>query len=166
MAVVTKYGNGYRDPSSLKAIDGIKRGAEVRMIKSKATIANGDNSGSKYYMGSVPSNAQINPGATLYWGAATGVTSAKLGFYYPNGGAAILDTALFSAVDIHLAGSSTMFAAANSGIATPANMDKAAWQLAGLSADPGGELDIVLTTAADASAAADLFLEMSYAKGA
>lgn len=166
MTVVTKYGSGYKDPTSLNAIQGVNRAAEIRKIKSKATIASTDSSGSKYYLGSVPSNALIDPGSTLYFGAATGVTTAKLGFYSPNGGAAVLDTALFSAVDIHLAGSTTLFAAANSGVATPANMAKPAWQLAGLSADPGGELDVVLTTAADASAAADLWLELSYAKGA
>jgi hypothetical protein len=165
MAVVTKYGTGYKDPSSLKAIDGINRGAELRVIKSLAAIANGDNSGSKYYLGSVPTNAKINPGATLYTTAITGVSSAKLGFYYPNGGAAVLDTALFSAQTLASAAALTLFAAANSGVATPTNIDKYVWQLAGLSADPGGELDIVLTTAADASAAGSVFLEGSYAKG-
>ncbi|MFT4115426.1 hypothetical protein [Bradyrhizobium sp.] len=165
MAVVTKYGTGYRDPTSLKAIDAISRGAELRVIKSRASIANGDNSGSLYYLGSLPSNAKINPGATLWCTAITGVSSAKLGFYYPNGGAKILDTALFSGQTLASATSVTMAAAANSGIATPANMDKFVWQLAGLSADPGGELDLVLTTAADASAAGDVWLELSYAKG-
>ena len=41
MAIVTKYGTGYKDPSSLKAIEGIQRGAEVRLIKSLAAIAHG-----------------------------------------------------------------------------------------------------------------------------
>lgn len=166
MSVVTKYGTGYRDPASLKAIDAINRGAEIRLIKSRATITSGDSIASQYYLGSVPSNAKINPGAKLYWGAATSVTSADLGFFKPNGGAVILVNALIAAQDIHLAGSTDLFGATGSGVATPANMDKAAWQLAGLTADPGGELDIVLTINAAATATADVFLEGSYAKGA
>lgn len=165
MAVVTKYGSGYRDPTSLKAIDAINRGAEIRIIKSKATITNGDGIASKYFLGSVPSNAKINPGGKLYWGAATSVVSADLGFYYPNGGALILATALIAAQDIHLAGSTDLFGATGSGVATPTNMDKAAWQLAGLTADPGGELDVVLTINNAATATADVFAELSYAKG-
>lgn len=166
MAVVTKYGSGYRDPTSLKAIDAINRGAEVRVVKSKTTITNGDSIASQYYLGSVPSNAKPSPGAKLYWGAATGVTSADLGLAKPNGGAMILQTALIAAQDIHLAGSTDLFGATGSGVATPANMDKAYWQLAGLSADPGGELDLVLTINAAATATADVFAEHNYAKGA
>jgi hypothetical protein len=166
MAVVSKYGTGYRDPTSLKAIDAIQRGAEIRVIKSKATITNGDSSTSKYFLGSVPSNAKPNPGAKLYWGAATSVVSADLGIANPNGGAMILQTALIAAQDIHLAGSTDLFGATGSGVATPANMDKAFWQLAGLTSDPGGELDLVLTINNAATATADVFLEGSYAKGA
>ncbi len=166
MAVVTKYGTGYRDPASLKAIDGIQRAAELRQIKSRATITNGDSIASKYFLGSVPSNAKINPGATLYFGAVTGVATADLGFANPNGGAMILQTALFTGQSLAAGGSTALSAATGSGIATPANMDKAAWQLAGLAADPGGELDVVLTITAAATATADVFLEGTYAKGA
>lgn len=166
MAVVTKYGSGYRDPTSLKAIDGIQRAAEIRQIKSKATVTNGDSIASSYRLGSVPTNAKINPGATLYYGAITGVATADLGLASPNGGAMVLQTALFTGQSLAAGGSVTLAAATGSGIATPANMDKAVWQLAGLAADPGGELDVVLTITAAATATADVFLEGTYAKGA
>lgn len=166
MAVVTKYGSGYKDPASLKAIDGVNRSAEVRIVKSLVGITNGDSIASKFYLGSVPSNAKPNPGSTLYFGAVTSVTDADLGLAYPNGGAMIVADCLINGHNISAAGSTTLAAATGSGVATPANMDKTYWQLAGLSADPGGELDLVLTINVAATASANVFLEGSYAKGA
>lgn len=165
MAVVTKYGSAYRDPASLKAIEAINRAAEVRLIKSLIAVTNGDSSGSRYFVGSVPTNAKMNPGGSLYYSAITGVATAKMGFYYPNGGAAINDAALMTGQSLAAAGSVSLAAAAGSGVATPANMEKFVWQLAGLASDPGGELDIVLTTAAAATADGSIYAELSYAKG-
>ena len=166
MAVVTKYGSGYRDPTSLKAIDAINRGAEIRVVKSLVSITNGDSAASQYRLGSVPSNAKPSPGAQLYCGAVTGVTSADLGLAYPNGGATILQTALFSGQTLATAAAISLFAATGSALASLANIDKPYWQLAGLTSDPGGELDLVLTINAAATATATVFAEHSYAKGA
>ena len=166
MTVVTKYGTGARDPASLKAQDGVNAAAEIRKIKSKVTITNGDSIASKYVLGSMPSNALIEPGSKLYFGAATSVTDADLGFYYPNGGAVIVADCLINGHDIHTAGSTDLAGATGSGVATPANMAKPAWSLAGLSSDPGGNFDLVLTINAAATATADVFCDIGYAKGA
>lgn len=166
MTVVTKYGTGYKDPTSLNAIQAVNRAAEIRKIKSKATITSGDSIASKYYLGSVPADAKPDPGSKLYFGSVTSVTDADLGLAYPNGGAVILADCLINGQDIHTAGSTDLASATGSGVATPANMDKTYWQLAGLTANPGGELDIVLTINVAATATADVFLDHGYAKGA
>jgi hypothetical protein len=57
-------------------------------------------------------------------------------------------------------------AATGSGIATPANAIKRAWELAGLTSNPGGNLEVYGTANANASAAgvANLFLRTSRAR--
>lgn len=165
MAVVTKYGTGYRDPASLKAIEGVQRAAEYRGIKSRITITNGDSIASLFYLGSIPSNAKLDPSSTIYTQAITGA-ACNIGFYNPNGGAVILATALAAAQSLAAAVAVTLQGATGSGVAVPANMDKAAWQLAGLSVDPGGELDIVLALTAAATATGDVYAELRYGKGA
>lgn len=165
MAVVTKYGTGYKDPTSLKAIEGIQRAAEGRTIRSLISITNGDSIASKFFIGSLPSNAKLNPGGTLYFDAITGATDCDVGLAYPNGGATIVVDCIVNGHDIHTAGSTTLAAATGSGVATATNMEKAAWELAGLSSDPGGELDLILTLNAAATATGKVLAHLPYSKG-
>ena len=166
MAVVTVYGTGARDPASLKAIDGINAAGEERGINSMIPIANGDSIGSRYMIGEVPSDALIDPRSFLVTTAITGVTTADIGFAYPNGGATILQTALMAAQTLAAAATITLQAATGSGLATGANMAKRAWQLAGLATNPGGNLAMWLTINAAATAAGTVWCHIDYEKGA
>lgn len=156
MAVVTKYGNGYRDPASLLAVDSVFSEGDPQVISSKHDIANGDSANSLLYVGQVPSNAIIDPSSSYYYGAITGVNDIDLGF-------ANDPDALVDGDDVSSAGSQTL---AGHGTHTIARMPLRAWQLAGLSADPGGNLDVFWTLKAAATAAASLYTVLRYMKQA
>lgn len=149
MAVVTKYGTGYRDPTSRVEIDADKAEAHVKTIASMISITNGDSIASLFFVGRVPSNAIIDPRSTYIHAAVTGVTDFDLGFYHPNGGAVIDADALVDGDDISGAGIQTLI---GHGTLTVANANKRAWELAGLTSDPGGFLDIVATLKAASTA--------------
>jgi len=166
MAVVTGYGTGGRDPASLKAIDGINAAAEVRRINSLISIANGDSIASQYLIGEVPADAILDPLSSIVCSAITGVTTASIGFAYPNGGAMIAANALVNGQTLAAAATVSLAAATGSGVATPANMAKKAWQLAGLASNPGGNLALWLTINAAATAAGTVWSNIGYSKGA
>jgi hypothetical protein len=167
MAVVTKYGTGARDPSSLKAIDGINAAAEVRKIRSLIVITNGDSATSKYMIGEAPADAIIDAGnSVITFDALTSVTDADIGVAYPNGGAMIVADCIVNGHDIHLAGSTTLAAATGSGVATAANKAKRLWELAGLTSNPGGNLALWLTLNAGATAGGNVHCKIEYDKGA
>lgn len=152
MGVVTKYGTGYKDPAAVKMIDAIFAEASEKSINSKIDIANGDSATSIFYVGKVPSSALISPRSQIFGPALASLTSFSLGF----AGAA---TALMNAVDIKAGGAFS--AVSNVGIA---NYTKRAWQLAGLSSDPGGTLDVFATLGADAGGAATIHAELVFKK--
>lgn len=162
MAVVAGYGTGYRDPSSLVAISAIKRGAEIRCIVSTVTHAVGDSTNSTWRIGSVPSDAILDPDSKYIYGA-TGISDLDIGFAYPNGGAVIDADNLVDGDDVSSAGSQTLF---GHGTLTAANSQKRVWELAGLSSDPGGELDLIATQKAGTAAAATISYFIKYFKGA
>lgn len=161
MAVVTVYGAGYKDPASLKAIDGIFAAAERRTIVSQIAITNGDSINSLYYIGSVPADAIIDPDSVYDHGAATGVSDFDVGLYYPNGGAVLDADALVDGDSIATAGTQTL---KGHGTLTTANGHKRAWELAGLSANPGGVIDIVATLKAAATASAVVNFRIDFFK--
>ncbi|UPJ43930.1 hypothetical protein IVB40_07625 [Bradyrhizobium sp. 40] len=166
MAVVIGYGSGARDPSSLKAIDGINAAAEVRRINSLIAIANGDSIGSKYMIGEVPADAIIDPLSSIVTTAITSATDNDIGLAYPNGGAMIVADCIVNGQTLAAAATVSLAAATGSGVATPANMKKRAWELAGLSANPGGNLALWLTLNVAATAAGSVWSNISYSKGA
>lgn len=154
MGVVTKYGSGYKDPSSAKMVEAVFAEAKATHINSLIAIANGDAATSVFYVGQVPSNAVLRPSSSYYYEAITGVTDLDIGF-------ANSPNALVDGDDVHLAGSQTL---AGHGTLTIANMAKRAWELAGYSSDPGGMLDIIATLNANAGAAGKIFFEFAYSK--
>ncbi|MCD0419482.1 hypothetical protein LOC51_19885 [Rubrivivax sp. JA1024] len=166
MAVVTKYATGARDPSSLKAVDGIFAAAEVRAINSKVSIASGDSAASKVLLGELPADAILDPSSTIYFGAITGASDNDIGVAYGNGGAMIVADCIVNGHTFASAGSTTLAAATGSGVATPANQVKRIWELAGLASNPGGNLALWLTLNAAATAAADINANIRYFKGA
>jgi hypothetical protein len=154
MGVVTGYGTGYKNPAATKAVEGVYAEAVERKINSQISVANGDSINSVYYVGRVPSNCILSPGGVAYVPAIAGLTDFSLGFV----GA---PKALMADVDVHAGGTiSTMSAVA------VANYNQRAWQVAGLSADPGGFLDIFATLGAAATAAGLITFGIPYSKTA
>jgi hypothetical protein len=166
MSVVTKYGTGARDPASLVAIEALRAAAESRVINSLISITNGDSIASKFMIGEVPADALLSPGGTLYFDALTGATDCDVGLAYPNGGAMIVADCIVNGHDMHTAGSTTLAAATGSGLATATNMAKKAWELAGLTSNPGGNLALWLTLNAAATATGKILARLPYDKGA
>lgn len=166
MAVVTKYGTGARDPASNLAIEGIRAAAVPRVINSLLSITNGDSIASKFMIGEVPADAILNPGGTLVCDAITGATDCDVGLAYPNGGPMILADCIVNGQTLASATTVTLAAATGSGVATATNMAKRLWELAGLSANPGGNLALWLTLNAAATATGKILARLPYDKGA
>jgi hypothetical protein len=93
-------------------------------------------------IGSVPSNAKLDPGRDAVFDAVTGATDFDLGFAYPNGGAVIVADCIVNGQTLHLAAATTLAAQP-----APASRRRPTWKrrLAARrpDADPGGELDAV-----------------------
>lgn len=167
MAVVTKYGTGARDPSSLKAIDGINAAAEVRKIRSLFAITNGDSIASKYMIGEAPADSIIDASSSIITcDAITSASDCDIGLAYPNGGAMIVADCIVNGQTLASATAVSLAAATGSGVATAANKAKRLWELAGLSANPGGNLAIWLTINAAATATGNVHCKIEYDKGA
>jgi hypothetical protein len=151
MAIVTAYGTGYKNPASLSAINTRNRGAESRAIVSVVTPTAGDNATSRYFVGTIPSNAILDPSSSVISGV-TGFTAADLGFTNAGGGALLgagLNLNAAAVLPLPL-------------LQAAANIGKAAWQVAGLAADPGGELDVVLVPSAGTGLAAPVAVILKY----
>jgi hypothetical protein len=166
MAVVTLYGTGARDPSSLAAINALNAAAEVRVINSLITVGSADSIASKYMIGEIPADALLDPNGGLTCTAITSFSDCDVGLAYPNGGAMIVADCIVNGQTLASATTVTLAAATGSGVATPANMKKKAWELAGLSSNPGGNLALWLTANAAATAAGTIWARLPYYKGA
>lgn len=154
MAVVMKYGTGYKDPASRLSVNAVYAQADTRTINSKVDVANGDSADSQYFIGQVPSNAIIDPRSAFYYTAITGLSNVDVGFR--NDPDALVDGDTFVS-----AGAQTL---AGHGTLTVANMNKRAWELAGYSSDPGGVLDVILTIHNNATAAGSVVFALDFGK--
>lgn len=135
--IVTRYGTGYRNPTSPDAIDSVFRAAEIRAVNSTVEVGDGDEPGSRYFVGYVPSSGLLDAGS-LVMHDATGLT-VQLGFKdNPNA---------FGEFDMSLQGGGPLVdlqdtAGTDVGIN---DLGQRFWEHAGLARDPGGELDVLLT---------------------
>jgi len=159
MAVTTKYGKGYKNPSSVQLAEAVFAEGRMRCIQSGAiAIANGDSATSKIYFGKIPSNAVALAGlSTLKHGAATGVNDFDLGL--EKDGATVSANCFADALDVSTAGAKDPCASIAVG-----DWGKRIWELLGLANDPGCEYDVVGTMNAAATAGASIALELIYSK--
>lgn len=151
MAVVTRYAPGYPDPGALSAYSRRSRDA-VAIVKNsyfEIAVASGDSINSVYWLARIPSSARIKASSTFWVSAVAGLTSLSIGVDNLRG--TKQRDALVSQVDVHLGGAFSLVSAV-----TAANYGKELWQLLGLSADPGGALDIYASVLAAPSAATTL----------
>jgi hypothetical protein len=136
--VNTKFTLAYPDPASFATPRSLFRGSRQRTILCPFSLDANDAAGTVVKVGKIPSSAIILPSSTLLYGAVTG---ASINFGTPD------DADCFMAAhSIAAAGS----ASAINAVAI-ANKAKRVWELAGLTNDPCREMDLLLTTTADAT---------------
>jgi len=134
-------------------------GADLKFIRGQYAIAAADADGDSYVMARLPSNAVIKEIKVLC-DAITGGTDFDLGVNYPpNKGGTVIDA------DCLMDGQTLATASkVLDGFAAPAieNRYKELWEIAGLTADPCHNLDIVLTGNTVGTAAGDVVVEIAY----
>jgi hypothetical protein len=146
MTVKAYYGSAAYDPATQPRvpINAVLTEGHVKCLNSTKELANADSNTSTVNFGKIPSGAVILPQSRFYADGMTSNTAWSLGFT-TDAVRTTANVALMSAVDVHLgtAGGYNL-----SGIDI-ANTGKAAWELAGYTTDPGGQLDIIGSLGAD-----------------
>jgi len=124
--------------------------------------ANGDSANSKYFFGTVPSNARISNLLLSCDGAGTN-TAMDIGIYKSTlDGGAVVDADCFAsaqALGTALVKSSVLH---ESGVFGIEDSEKPLWEVLGLTADPKLEYDIVGTVTTAADSADTIVLECLY----
>lgn len=165
MAVVTTKSGAItnRDsaPSVLSNMN-IAGGTLKEMVGTLESVS-GDNIGSKYIFGSIPSNARVSQ-VLLYSDDVGTTTIADFGLYHTTAdGSAVVDADFFgSAVSLKdgaLNGSDITHESTAYDID---DIEKPVWQALGLSADPMCMYDVVATLTAASDAAGTITLKVRY----
>lgn len=118
--------------------------------------------GSTYRMCEVPSNCRLSS-VMLACDALGASTTFDVGVYRntKDGGAAVSQAFFASAVDVSAALAETNITN-ESGTNTIAKQNKQLWDAVGLTSDPGGTLDIVITTTATINTGGNIQIKVSY----
>jgi hypothetical protein len=145
-----------------------KKNLQSGILKESAglvAVANGDSIASTLRICRIPSSARVSRVLLN----CTAITSAAgdIGLYATAAdGGAVLDADLFaSAQSLASALVNNTDVTYESGIITAADYEKPAWQLLGLTADPGKQYDVVITLTAAATAAGTASLKVQYVDG-
>jgi len=154
-----RYGDGVKDPAAVRPASSIDAEGAVRCAYSKVTAAADEQSGSTHILARLPSNARILPASTIFFAALTGITTYGIGLGVAGAVVNSKTSTLNSGLDIHTAGNAVIGAALAAG-----SRGKKLWDLAGYTSDPGGMIDIIGTTGADASAGGAIEAFIVYAK--
>lgn len=151
-----------RDATPRVASNSRLAGAHLRSAVGYATSIAGVLTGSTYRLVSVPSNAYVRS-VLLSCAALGGSTAHDVGVYRTTAdGGAVVDADLFAS------GVSTVSALSRSDVTnesttnTVAVREQPLWQAAGMAADPGGYLDIVLTSTATNTSGGLIGVEVNY----
>lgn len=170
MAVVNKKASAVtnaeaRTPqtyNSKKVVNGI-----LKESVGTIAVANGDSIGSTLRFGRVHSSwrvSQLLLGCTAITGAA-----ADIGLYdTTKNGAAVVDVDFFASAQslaAALANTDVTREAAGAGQGDVSKIEKAIWEVLGLTADPGKEYDVVATLTAAATADGNASLAIRYVDG-
>jgi len=155
--------------------DGFLAGGKLSSaIGSCATGGSADGSGSTYRLCRVPSSARIT--RVEYQSDAMGGSAAvDIGVYWPTtipagaglspaNDAAVISQALFGSALSVVSAVKPTECTNESGNYTIAKQEQPLWQAAGLTADPGIDLDVVATSTADFAASGSLGIKVYYQK--
>jgi hypothetical protein len=142
-------------------------GGVIRSKQALVAVANGDSATSTLRLFRLPSCAYVRDLDLTSADIGT-TTAADVGLYYPtthsNGGTVIDVDAFASAVSLSGGAISLSTARFESGAAAGlyTNYNKRLWEQAGLTSDPGGEFDVVLTLTGAADAAGTVLARVAY----
>jgi hypothetical protein len=126
------------------------------------TTAAADDTSSTYRMLSVPSNAFVR-GVYFSTAALGGSSTVDIGVFRSTAdGGAVVDADFFASAVSTVNAVARTDVTYESAVFTAAKRMQPLWQAAGLSADPGGELDIVISCQATIANAAAMSLEVQY----
>ena len=132
------FGQGYPNPATSVLVPrAIFRNQSLRSTVGLFQLSSANVVNDTLFISRVPSNAIIKPSSTILHDALGAGVTMNVGFAETPAGAR---TALGSALAVATAGTKAGMAAV-----TTANLLNRVWQLAGLAADPGREIDLVAT---------------------
>ena len=133
----------------------------LRSSHGQVSAVTGDSIGSTYILASIPSTAMVR--AVKLSCAALTSGAANIGVSQPTAkGNTAISAALFASAQSVASALSSSDVTNQSGSYTTAVQEQPLWQAAGLSADPGYPLDIVVTLTAALTASGLLGLEVQY----
>lgn len=142
-------------------------GARARVMEADGwlTATTAMDTGSTYRLARVPSNAIVKH-VLAHLDAAVVTFTGDIGLYY----AQALDGTAGAVIDADFFASAVALAAIvtptdytrESGVYTGVKSQKELWDAAGLTSDPGGYFDVVITLTATSSGGAVPFLEVEY----
>jgi hypothetical protein len=166
MAVVTKYGSGYLDPPRKSISKRSSAPPKAAQHQLAYRITNGDSIASKYLVGTIPTTAIFEAGLDHRLPGDHGRNRLRSRARLRQRRHDDRCRLHRERTDAGVATSVTLRTATGGALATVANQNKRAWELAGLTADPGGELDIWLTINAAATATGNVNFDINYDKAA
>jgi hypothetical protein len=151
-----------RDATPPVINDGRLEKSALRMAIGSVTANADDSIGSKYVICSVPSRAMVREVLLTCPAATSG--AADIGVYRTTGdGGAVVDVDLFASATSIASALSQSNVTNESTTYTIAKRQQALWEAAGMTSDPGGNLDIVITlTAAITANGGAIGLEVKY----
>ncbi len=150
MAIVDMSSDAVRSGGGVAMVTPDPRAANAELRAAIGSVAHlaSDNNGSRYRLFTVPSRAILRPETRIDltgWGYA----AATVGLAANRGGAQLTANGLLASVTI----SSLSGAFSQPIVICGSKWCKPPWQQAALSSDPGGLLDVIIATAADATGA-------------
>lgn len=150
-----------RDATPRVASNANLAGAILRSAHGFITSIAADDTNSRYRMARVPSNAFVR--GIYLSSVAQGAGAVNIGVYRSTGdGGAVVSAALFTAA-LSVAAAVTRAEVTNQSAAyTAAKQEQPLWQAAGLTADPGGDLDIVIAPSTAFTNGGAVALEVQY----
>ncbi len=165
MAVVTVKSQAITNRDSTPSVmnDAANFKGRLQSFIASAAITSGDSVGSKYILGSIPSNAVVH--SLLVTSPDIGTTTvADVGLYKSTAdGGAVVDVDYFDdALSLKDGALANLDVAFNNALTT-ANCHKKVWEGLALSADPSLMYDVVLTLEGAADATGTVMVKLVYA---